>query len=99
LTNLALFEERLVGRVQVEGEWWFAIADIVQALTDSPNPSDYLKKLRRRDSSLSDALKGGGQFVPPLAHSFETPGGRQKLQCWNPSRSLAPGAIHPFPEG
>jgi len=28
-------------------------------------------------------LKGGGQFVPPLALEFTTAGGPQKLQCWN----------------
>lgn len=36
------------------------------ALTVSPNPSDYLKKLRHRDASLADAFKGG-QIVPPCA--------------------------------
>jgi len=55
----------------------------VGVLTDSPNPSDYLKKLRKRDSSLVEAFKGGGQTVPPLALPFETAGGIQKLQCWN----------------
>jgi DNA-damage-inducible protein D len=80
---MALFEERPVRRVFHDEEWWFVVSDIVAALTDSPNPSDYLKKLRRRDSSLADAFKGGGQFVPPLALPFETPGGPQKLQCWN----------------
>jgi len=55
----------------------------VGALTDLPNPSDYLKKLRRRDSILTDAFKGGGKLSPPLALPFETAGGRQKLQCWN----------------
>jgi len=83
MSEMALFEERPVRRVFHEEEWWFVVSDIVGALTDSPNPSDYLKKLRRRDATLADAFKGGGQFVPPLALPFETPGGIQKLQCWN----------------
>ncbi|MBS1800050.1 MAG: Bro-N domain-containing protein [Acidobacteria bacterium] len=83
LSNLALFEERQVRRLFRDGEWWFVLADIVSALTDSANPSDYLKKLRRRDPSLADAFEGGGQFVPPLALPFETAGGKQRLQCWN----------------
>ena len=48
-------------------EWWFVITDIVAALTDSPDPSGYWKKMRKRDADLLNALEGGGQFVPPLA--------------------------------
>ena len=66
MTEMALFEERPVRRVFHDQEWWFVLTDIVSALTDSPAPSDYLKKLRRRDPSLAEAFKGGGQFVPPL---------------------------------
>jgi hypothetical protein len=80
---MALFEERQVRRLFHNDEWWFVLVDIVSALTDSANPSDYLKKLRRRDSSLADAFAGGGQFVPPLSLAFKTAGGPQKLQCWN----------------
>ncbi len=65
-----------------EGEWWFAITDIVSALTDSANPSDYLKKLRKRDPALNDVFKGGGQIVPPLGLAFDTAGGSQKVLCW-----------------
>jgi len=83
MSNLALFEDKQVRRSFYNDQWWFVISDIVAALTDSPNPSDYLKKLRRRDPSLSDAFEGGGQFVPPLALPFETAGGVQKLQCWH----------------
>jgi DNA-damage-inducible protein D len=83
MSNVTLFEERQVRRVFHHNEWWFVLSDIVGALTDSSNPSDYLKKLRRRDSSLADAFEGGGQFVPPLALPFATAGGTQRLQCWN----------------
>jgi prophage antirepressor-like protein len=83
MSEMAIFEERPVRRVFHNEEWWFVLTDIVSALTDSPAPSDYLKKLRRRDPPLAEAFKGGGQFVPPLALPFETEGGTQRLQCWN----------------
>ncbi len=67
MSEMALFEQRPVRRVFHEEEWWFVISDIVGALTESPNPSDYLKKLRRRDSSLADAFKGGDNLSPPCA--------------------------------
>ena len=65
MSEMALFEERPVRRVFHDEEWWFVLTDIVNALTDSPAPSDYLKKLRRRDPSLAEAFKGGGTTCPP----------------------------------
>ncbi|HOB71192.1 MAG TPA: Bro-N domain-containing protein [bacterium] len=83
MNGIILFEQKKVRRVRFNDEWWFVINDVVAVLTDSVNPSDYLKKLRKRDESLSDAFKGGGQSVPPLGLEFDTAGGRQMLQCWN----------------
>ena len=83
MNEIILFEQKQVRRVRLYDEWWFVISDVVAVLTDSVNPSDYLKKLRKRDQSLSDAFKGGGQIVPPLGIEFDTAGGRQMIQCWN----------------
>ena len=81
--RIALFQRKEIRRVIHHNEWWFVLTDVVAVLTDSANPSDYLKKLRKRDELLGEAFKGGGQLVPPLGLEFETPGGRQLLQCWN----------------
>ena len=83
MNEIILFEQKQVRRVRLHDEWWFVISDVVAVLTDSVNPSDYLKKLRKRDTSLGDAFKGGGQIVPPLGIEFDTAGGRQMMQCWN----------------
>ena len=80
---LVVFQSKKIRRAWFRDEWWFVIKDIVSILTESVNPSDYLKKLRKRDGSLSDVFKGGGQIVPPLGIEFDTAGGRQLLQCWN----------------
>lgn len=82
MNSVVLFEQTRVRRVWHEEAWWFVITDVVAALTDSANPSDYLKKLRKRDPFLSDAFKGGGQIAPPLALKVETAGGPQNLMCW-----------------
>ncbi len=52
--NVVLFENRQVRRYyDSEGEvWYFSIVDIVEALTESVNPTDYLKKIRKRDVEL-----------------------------------------------
>jgi prophage antirepressor-like protein len=81
--RIALFQSREIRRILHNDEWWFVITDIVSALTDAVNPSDYWKKMRRRDPALSLDSQGGGQIDPPLALAFDTAGGRQKLQCWN----------------
>jgi prophage antirepressor-like protein len=53
-----LFENRQVRRYyDSENEiWYFSIVDIVEALTESVNPTDYLKKLRKRDTELGTYL-------------------------------------------
>ena len=65
-TRAALFQQRKIRRVIHNNEWWIVIVDVVTALTDSSNPSGYLRDMRRRDPSLAEAFKGGGQFAPPL---------------------------------
>src|SRR3989344_4417009 len=80
---LVVFEDKKIRRTRHQDGWWFVISDVVAVLTDSANPSDYLKKLRKRDLSLSEAFKGGGQIIPPLGLEFDTAGGRQMMQCWN----------------
>ena len=83
-TKIALFQRKEIRRTIHNGEWWFVITDIIAALTDSPNPSGYLKDMRRRDPALADLFdKGGGQIAPPLALPFETAGGTQRILAWN----------------
>ncbi len=79
---IVLFNEQTIRRTWHNEEWWFVVADIVQALTDTTNVTDYIKKMRRRDENLS---QGWGQNVTPL--SIQTTGGKQKLNCANTHRS------------
>jgi BRO family, N-terminal domain len=45
-------------------EWFFSVVDVVAALTDSANPTDYLKKLRKRDGQLGEYV---GTHCPQVA--------------------------------
>lgn len=56
----------------VEEQWYFCINDIVQALTDSKDPADYFKKMRRRDAELNDFVAGTN--CPP--HQFASTDGK-----------------------
>ncbi|HEY8995366.1 MAG TPA: Bro-N domain-containing protein [Lacunisphaera sp.] len=82
-TRIALFQKKEVRKTIHENEWWFVVVDVVAALTDSANPTGYLKDMRKRDPALAEALKGGGQIAPPLALEFPTAGGPQRMLCWN----------------
>lgn len=64
-TRIALFQRQQVRRTIHNHEWWFVISDVIAALTDSTNPSDYLKKMRRRDPLLAAAFKGGDKLSAP----------------------------------
>jgi DNA-damage-inducible protein D len=52
--SLTFFEGHNIRRFYDEDSeiWFFSVVDIIQALTDSVNPTDYLKKLRKRDIQL-----------------------------------------------
>ncbi len=76
--KIAIFEGKKVRRIWHKDEWWFVIEDIVQILTNSVNPKDYIRKMRLRDAELG---KGWGQIVHTLL--IETEGGRQKMNCMN----------------
>ena len=75
---LQIFEEKKVRTVwdDEQEKWYFSIVDVVAVLTDSTNPSDYIKKMKKRDPMLAE---GWGQIVTPLY--IQTEGGRQKSNC------------------
>jgi len=77
-TNIAVFRGKGIRKTLHKNEWWFSVGDVVEALTDTTNNSDYIKKMRSRDEELA---KGWGQIVTPLW--METSGGKQKMNCAN----------------
>ena len=51
--KLVVFKGKEIRRTLHNNEWWFAVADVVEALTDSADPRQYIKKMRQRDSELN----------------------------------------------
>ena len=74
--RVALFPSREICRTLHNGEWWFVITDTFAALTDTANPADYWKKMRRCDPDVSLDRQGRGQ-IAPLALAFDTEGVRR----------------------
>lgn len=77
-TSIKLFQEKHVRSVWNESEekWYFSVQDVIEVLTDTVDAKDYIKKMKKRDTTLAE---GWGQIVTPL--SMETLGGRQKVNC------------------
>lgn len=66
MSNIKLFETASIRSFYDEqnDKWYFSIVDVVEVLTNSSNPTDYLKKLRKRDTDLGTFL---GTNCPQIA--------------------------------
>ena len=55
MSNIKLFQDKKIRSKwnEQEEQWYFSVVDEVGALTDSTNPTDYLKKMRKRDEALA----------------------------------------------
>ena len=58
MSNIKLFEDKKVRSLwnDQEEQWYFSIVDVIEVLTDSVNPTDYLKKIRKRDVELGNYI-------------------------------------------
>ena len=77
--KIVLFESKTIRRIWYKEEWYFSIVD---ALTDSTNPTDYLKKMRKRDDEFKNYL---GTNCPQVAMQTQTGKirGRIGQKCFN----------------
>ena len=76
--KMIIFDGGGIRNTRHNNEWWFVVVDVVAVLTDSKNPSNYIKNIRRRDESLS---KIWDEITMLL--SIETEGGKQRMTCSN----------------
>jgi prophage antirepressor-like protein len=78
---IKLFETKKVRTVwnENEEEWYFSIQDIVEALTDTVDVKDYIKKMKKRDTELS--FNWG--TICPLVEMIAADGKKRKIQASN----------------
>ena len=52
MNEIKIFQDKKIRSAwnEVEEQWYFSV---VEALTDSVNPTDYLKKMRKRDPQFA----------------------------------------------
>lgn len=77
--SIKLFEQKTIRTHWDEDQekWFFSIQDVVEVLTDTPNPKDYIKKMKRRDEEL--AANWG--TLCPLVEMIGADGRRRKIQA------------------
>ncbi len=74
--KIILFQDRKIRRVWHDEAWFFSLVDIIGALTESTNATDYLKKLRKRDAELGFYI---GTNCPQVTMLTETGKNRKTL--------------------
>lgn len=93
-TRIALFQRREVRRTIHNNEWWFVVEDVVLALIDSRDATQYIQRMKQRDPELkkgwvqivhtvSEAFKGWRQIATSLELQFDAPGGPRTMLCAN----------------
>jgi hypothetical protein len=81
MNKIKLFESKQIRSVwnEADSKWYFAVVDVVDALTDSSDPKQYIKKTRQRDPDLNSYW---GTICTPLEMTAKD-GKKRKVQCAN----------------
>src|SRR4030043_2240504 len=78
-TNIAVFKGKEIRKTIHKNEWWFSVSDVVEALTESADPKQYIKKMRQRDPELNSYW---GTICTPL-EIMAPDGKRRETNCAN----------------
>ena len=79
MNKLVVFQSKEIRRIWHEEEWFYSVADVCGALTQSPDAGAYWRKLKQR-------LKKEGSEVVTICHGLklEAPDGKKRVtDCAN----------------
>ncbi len=81
MNNIKLFQDKKIRSSwnENEGQWYFSITDVVEALTDSADPKQYIKKMKMRDPILQSYW---GTICTPI-EMIALDGKKRKVQAAN----------------
>jgi len=81
MTKIKLFQDKKIRSEwnEEEEQWYFSVYDVVEALTDSSDPKQYIKRMRSRDEALNLIW---GTICTPL-EMIALDGKRRKIQAAN----------------
>jgi hypothetical protein len=72
-TKLVVFKNKEIRRILHKKQWWFSVVDVCGALTDSPDPGAYWRKLKQR-------LNEEGSEVVTFCHGLKLPSPDGKMR-------------------
>ena len=86
MDEIRLYENKEVRSIwdEEQEEWYFSVVDVVGVLSESKNPTDYLKKMRKRDEQLALYI---GTNCPQVAMKSSN-GKKRKILAGNMKDSL-----------
>ena len=81
MSNIKLFQDKKIRSAwnETEEQWYFSVYDVVEALTDSADPKQYIKRMRSRDEALN---LNWGTICTPL-DMIALDGKQRKVQAAN----------------
>lgn len=81
MSNIKLFQDKKIRSSwnEEEQQWYFSVVDVVEALTDSSDPKQYIKKMRMRDPILQSYW---GTICTPV-EMMALDGKKRKVQSAN----------------
>ena len=80
MTNIKLFQDKKIRSAWNDEEepWYFSVVDVVEALTDSPNPRQYWRTMKDRDLKEYETYLFGVQL------KLTAPDGKKRItDCAN----------------
>lgn len=77
-TKTSIFQHKQIRKTINNGKWFFVIKDVIYVLTDTKDPKNYIKKMKKRYVKLATEWGKIAYLLP-----IETAGGVQKTNCAN----------------
>lgn len=78
--KIVVFQEKQIRRIWHKEEWWFAVVDVIEALTESVKPRDYWYRLKKREK------EGSGVELSTICRQLKlesSDGKKYKTDCAN----------------
>lgn len=78
--KIIIFQEKQIRRVWDKDEWWFAVVDVIEVLTESVKPRDYWYRLKKREK------EGSGIELSTICRQLKleaSDGKKYKTECAN----------------
>jgi DNA-damage-inducible protein D len=85
MENLTLFEQKTIRQIEHNGDMYFSVVDIIQVLTDSPNPNRYWTDLKRRSEKVN-----GYPFAFCVSLRLVGTDGHKRLTDWATIEGIFP---------